>query len=1234
MLKILENFNLRKTMTINEYFGLDEPNYNETIRESKTINVTYILKEDGFADIASINGDSVDEFYWQLEGPYHSYLDITEQVMDYIYEKLPWMEVDEYPITLNCNMTVDVRCDIIGYEKQYEDESGDFELDEDATLRSLHIDVHCDDDSIKIEESINANMKKTNESLLFRDNGAGLADKGYIFTLQELGKLYDEMKDSDPVVSEYKNFSEWMNDTIESGLLEIVDERAFDESLNEADESQTYRGYKIVFHPGYSVWTNMKNYYKVYAPQGHLVGGKATLEKAKEMIDNRIANKDESLKESADTSLNDNVKSWYLKAYPTDEVGQEIDNKLTFNGVIQVLNGGGEIYDFLADDSVIRERVFSELKDRLGVDYDMIYYTWLYPDDHQITISESTSGISDIPNWFKSLYYEAKEKYGNDKASQLRYITINSSDDHANTVKWLNRLRADESLNESKGLSDREIDNFSGRLLRGKLYSDLSDEERRLYEELSCRSMINSILAYTKIDWTGDRPSAKEIVDAQEKKYKNYLKEYIDFLGKDRVIELVQEQMDIIEDVDWDISTDSEGLSYNSIKYKESIDNSLDEKLIQSDSDKAFKKNVATEIKAGKDPKQAVAIAYSVKRKNESASTHTEKEKEVASDIEWYFSIPKKLTYKYLRTNNINLDEYENAMLDNYDEFIDKLANDIASNLWQVTDKKYSFTANENINESSQSRYIDQLTNSIWNLIPNDPQDDKGEFEWVMEHCLPWGDDEDYPEEKSELKAKLSKLTLKTLIHIGLKCENKFGYPFISDDVKRKNEAFENTNGDFKVTIAQMDDELEYYIDDGESIDIFVSLDDLKNKYSEGTINAEMRGWTRQDADKFIKKYSNLKDSIKNVAWEKFRDQYPDKLRHYNENNFAVKDVEILNYDIFPDGIKELSKKLGKILLPKPVKESSEIKRYSDVVPKEKRRYWYFTTHGIQPGSLPNDVNILEVRDGVNDKGTEGTFVLLDAILNTSELKHYDMKELAPKTECLGESLDISDEDFQQKLKNELQGKLQYHYKKLGYTQKEIEDYIMPVYKTEFRKGYGDDGENALFIWVGAEVDYEELEELANVLNKVIRKYDKEAYFEPETAGRLISVLWGDGTNESLNESDEEWHDTADREQIDEPDYIPDEMDRYEAIAHKTVYDSDGFTTDYTLYFDHDENNYFTVFGDNDLYGPEDSDHDWDFGPNEDEAFEWFEDYEGFVDDDDVDLELTDDDLEAGQWYE
>lgn len=52
--------------------------------------------------------------------------------------------------------------------------------------------------------------------------------------------------------------------------------------------------------------------------------------------------------------------------------------------------------------------------------------------------------------------------------------------------------------------------------------------------------------------------------------------------------------------------------------YKEGpVSNFIDEKLIQSSSKDALQKNIKTEIKAGKDPKQATAIAYSVKEKNE-----------------------------------------------------------------------------------------------------------------------------------------------------------------------------------------------------------------------------------------------------------------------------------------------------------------------------------------------------------------------------------------------------------------------------------------------------------------------------------------------------------------------------------------------------------------------------------------------------------------------------------------
>ena len=74
-------------------------------------------------------------------------------------------------------------------------------------------------------------------------------------------------------------------------------------------------------------------------------------------------------------------------------------------------------------------------------------------------------------------------------------------------------------------------------------------------------------------------------------------------------------------------------------------------------------------------------------------------------------------------------------------------------------------------------------------------------------------------------------------------------------------------------------------------------------------------------------------------------------------------------------------------------------KRYSDEVPYEKRRYWYFTLHGLGPGTIPKDLHVLETQEGRNDKGTLGLYICLDGVLNTSELIEYDLRELAPQDE-------------------------------------------------------------------------------------------------------------------------------------------------------------------------------------------------------------------------------------------
>lgn len=65
----------------------------------------------------------------------------------------------------------------------------------------------------------------------------------------------------------------------------------------------------------------------------------------------------------------------------------------------------------------------------------------------------------------------------------------------------------------------------------------------------------------------------------------------------------------------------------------------------------------------------------------------------------------------------------------------------------------------------------------------------------------------------------------------------------------------------------------------------------------------------------------------------------------------------------------------------------------------------------------------------------------------------------------------------------------------------------------------------------------------------------------------------------------------------------------WQLIDRKSVPDMDGFLTDYSLYTNGKQ--FVTVFGDSDIYGPEDGWWDWETDSRK-EALEWFAYYEGF----------------------
>ena len=85
-------------------------------------------------------------------------------------------------------------------------------------------------------------------------------------------------------------------------------------------------------------------------------------------------------------------------------------------------------------------------------------------------------------------------------------------------------------------------------------------------EELYCIDMINSILAY---NWSTGCKGAEAVMEHEERRYYNYLEKYVETLGRKRVVELIQGQIDSIKEIKRDVGTDSEGVSYNAIIWNE-----------------------------------------------------------------------------------------------------------------------------------------------------------------------------------------------------------------------------------------------------------------------------------------------------------------------------------------------------------------------------------------------------------------------------------------------------------------------------------------------------------------------------------------------------------------------------------------------------------------------------------------------------------------------------------------
>lgn len=104
--------------------------------------------------------------------------------------------------------------------------------------------------------------------------------------------------------------------------------------------------------------------------------GKPVEDGAKEVAAFCGYNKNESKQSEANGPFDAPIKDWYMGAYKDDDLGDRLNG--TFKGVLQTLLRGDDVYVYIGvGDSLIRERLFSQLAKMLDVDYDEIYNVWL-----------------------------------------------------------------------------------------------------------------------------------------------------------------------------------------------------------------------------------------------------------------------------------------------------------------------------------------------------------------------------------------------------------------------------------------------------------------------------------------------------------------------------------------------------------------------------------------------------------------------------------------------------------------------------------------------------------------------------------------------------------------------------------------------------------------------------------------------------------------------------------------
>lgn len=218
-------------------------------------------------------------------------------------------------------------------------------------------------------------------------------------------------------------------------------------------------------------------------------------------------------------------------------------------------------------------------------------------------------------------------------------------------------------------------------------------------------------------------------------------------------------------------------------------------------------------------------------------------------------------------------------------------------------------------------------------------------------------------------------------------------------------EYFKNL-GFYNIRIDQTDDRLVEFIISDEDIDNYVALNSCKASTITSTQHDSLQNICdnlyeyckecaasdlRIDSDTFLNQFKVNEISEDNSNYSTI------KLQFILDENLTRSDmlalVECANDFMFDIGLENCTFVTREDSAYCRIFES-DIEAYETIEGTTETKsgtYWYFTRHGVMPGSVPKYVNILDILDTPN-----GSYFLADGVINTKDLNYYDIYEKEP----------------------------------------------------------------------------------------------------------------------------------------------------------------------------------------------------------------------------------------------